>query len=233
MTPQIKCINNWWFPINDIGPSTWSECEWGEPILNTAMFSEISKVFDSKPRQHAIDIGANIGYVTSWLGKRWSSVTSFEPTPVTFDCLKLNCTQPHINLHNLGISDIAGDLCFATSDAKPDQNQIITDESKLRKHWGVTRVPTCCLDSFNFDTVDLIKIDVEGHEYQVVKGALETIQRCRPAVVVEISDEGKLLDHDLSADHKKTAGLIESLGYQTVWQHKHDCLLLPDDWYSR
>jgi hypothetical protein len=133
----------------------------------------------------------------------------------------------------LGISDIAGDLCFATSDAKPDQNQIITDTSKLRKRWTSVRVPTRCLDSFNFDTVDLIKIDVEGHEYQVVKGALKTIQRCRPAVVVEISYEGKLLDHDLSADHKKTVGLIESLGYQIVWQHKHDWLLLPDDWYSR
>ena len=113
------------------------------------------------------------------------------------------------------------------------QSDIITNESKLRKHWGVTRVPTRRLDSFNFSTVDLIKIDVEGHEHQVVNGALKTIQRCRPAIVVEISYEGKLLDHVLSADHKKTVGLIESLGYQTVWQHKHDWLLLPDDWYSR
>jgi|688.fasta_scaffold233639_2 FkbM family methyltransferase len=233
MSDTIKQINGWNFPAGDIGPSTWADCEWGEPILNTAMFEQILLVFEGRDRQHALDIGANIGYVTSWLGKRWPRVTSFEPTPNTYECLQLNCTRSHIRLHNFGLSNINGNLCFATSDAKPDQNQIITNESKLRKHWGVTRVPTRRLDSFNFSTVDLIKIDVEGHEHQVVNGALKTIQRCRPAIVVEISYEGKLLDHVLSADHKKTVGLIESLGYQTVWQHKHDWLLLPDDWYSR
>ena len=230
MTNKIKLINGWNFPENDIGPSTWANCEWGEPILNTAMFDEILSVFDGKSRRHALDIGANIGYVTSWLSKRWPRVTSFEPTPLTFECLQLNCTRSHIRLHNLGLSNINGNLCFATSDVKPDQNQIITNESKLRKHWGFTRVPTRRLDSFNFNTVDFIKIDVEGHEYQVIQGALGTIQRCRPAIMIEISYEGKLLDHEISSDHKQTVSVIENLGYQTVWQHKHDWLLVPNEW---
>jgi FkbM family methyltransferase len=230
MLDTIKQINGWNFPAGDIGPSTWADCEWGEPILNTAMFEQILIVFEGRDRKHALDIGANIGYVTSWLAKRWSHVTSFEPTPLTYKCLQLNCTKSNISLHNFGLSDVEENLCFATSDLKPDQNQIITDESKLRKNWEVTRVPTRRLDSFNFSAVDFIKIDVEGHEYQVIQGALKTIQRCRPAIVIEISYEGKLLDHELSVNHKQTVSIIENLGYRTVWQHKHDWLLIPNEW---
>ncbi len=42
------------------------------------------------------------------------------------------------------------------------------------------------LDSFGFDDVDFIKIDVEGHERNVLAGASETIRRCRPTLLVEI-----------------------------------------------
>lgn len=194
------------------------------------MFPVIEDAFRSRRPRHVLDIGANIGYVTSWFSRRWPRVTSFEPTPATYECLGLNCTRPNIRLHNLGVSDVNGELCFAVSDVKPDQNQIITDESRLKKRWGVTRIPVRKIDSFGFRTVDMIKIDVEGHEYQAVHGALRTIQRCRPAIMVEISYEGKLLDHDITAQHKNTVSVIENLGYHTHWQCKHDWFLLPNEW---
>jgi FkbM family methyltransferase len=227
---MAKCINGWWFPDDDIGPSTHADCAWGEPILNAQMFPIIENAFRSRAPQHVLDIGANIGYVTSWFARRWPRVTSFEPTPATFDCLMRNCSKGHIELHNIGISDVNGELCFAVSDVKPDQNQIITNESRLKKRWGMTRIPVRRIDSFGFRIVDMIKIDVEGHEYQVIQGALRTIQRCRPAIMIEISYEGKLLDHDITAQHKNTVSVIESLGYTIHWQLKHDWFLLPNEW---
>jgi len=225
-----KSINGWWFPDDDIGPSTHADCEWGDPILNAQMFPIIEAAFRGRSRRHVLDIGANIGYVTSWFARRWPRVTSFEPTPATFDCLVQNCTRAHIRLHNLGLSDVNGELCFATSGAKPDQNQIITDESRLRKRWAITKIPVRRLDSFGFRTVDMIKIDVEGHEYQVVQGSVRTIQRCRPAIMIEISYEGKLLDHDITAQHQQTVGMIEDMGYRVHWQAKHDWFMLPIEW---
>ena len=224
-----KCINHWWFPDNDIGPSTWADCEWGEPVLNAQMFPIIEEAFQNRQCQHAIDVGANIGYVTSWLSKRWNKVTSFEPTPTTFECLERNCTKPNIRLHNRGISDNNGHLCFAVSDQKPDQNQFITDTSKLRKRWDYMEIPVARLDRYGFNC-DFIKIDVEGHEYQAIQGALSTIARCRPAIMIEISYEGKLLDHDITANHKDTIKVIEELGYKTAWQCKHDWFMLPLEW---
>lgn len=228
-----KCINGWWFPDDDQGPSTHADCAWGQPILNAQMFPVIENVFQRRTRKHVLDVGANIGYVTSWFALKWHRVTSFEPTPDTFDCLVKNCKRSNIRLHNLGLSDSNGQLCFAVSNVKPDQNQVITDASRLKKRWGVTEIPVRKIDSFGFHTVDMIKIDVEGHEYQVIQGAVRTIQRCRPAIMIEISYEGKLLDHDITARHKQTVNMIESLGYHIHWQLKHDWFLLPNEWLTQ
>jgi hypothetical protein len=45
------------------------------------------------------------------------------------------------------------------------------------------------IDSYGFDDVDFIKIDVEGAELGVLRGAKETIKRCRPAVQMEIMEK--------------------------------------------
>jgi hypothetical protein len=47
-------------------------------------------------------------------------------------------------------------------------------------------VPARTIDSYNFEEVDAIKIDVEGTEMFVIEGAKDTIDRCRPSVQVEI-----------------------------------------------
>lgn len=59
-------------------------------------------------------------------------------------------------------------------------------EVKLRSSQQLVSVPKRTLDSYGFDDVDAIKIDVEGSELMVMEGARETITRCRPSVQVEI-----------------------------------------------
>jgi hypothetical protein len=44
---------------------------------------------------------------------------------------------------------------------------------------------TKTLDSFNFDRIDLLKIDVEGFEYDVLNGAVNTIRRLKPKIILE------------------------------------------------
>ena len=61
-----------------------------------------------------------------------------------------------------------------------------SDNVKLRESQNLVPVPARKLDSYNFQDVDAIKIDVEGSELLVIEGAKETIDRCRPSVQVEI-----------------------------------------------
>ena len=67
-------------------------------------------------------------------------------------------------------------------------NHVVLDSKDyvLRPSQNLVPVPARTIDSYNFDDVDAIKIDVEGSELLVIQGAKETIDRCRPSVQVEI-----------------------------------------------
>jgi len=65
-------------------------------------------------------------------------------------------------------------------------NFAVYDEKQIKKAEHIVAVPCRTIDSYNFEDVDVIKIDVEGSELMVMQGARDTITRCRPAVQVEI-----------------------------------------------
>jgi FkbM family methyltransferase len=65
-------------------------------------------------------------------------------------------------------------------------NFAIYDDKQIKKNEHVVQVPCRTIDSYNFEDVDAIKIDVEGSELYVIHGAKDTIDRCRPSVQVEI-----------------------------------------------
>ena len=67
-------------------------------------------------------------------------------------------------------------------------NHVVLDSEnyQLRPSQNLVPVPARTLDSYNFEDVNAIKIDVEGSELLVMQGAKDTIERCRPSVQVEI-----------------------------------------------
>jgi FkbM family methyltransferase len=78
-------------------------------------------------------------------------------------------------------------------------NHVVLDSSsvKLRPSQNLVPVPARTIDSYNFEDVDAIKIDVEGSELLVIEGAKDTIDRCRPSVQVEIvPKQCKLFGYD-------------------------------------
>lgn len=70
-----------------------------------------------------------------------------------------------------------------------------------------TKVPITTLDSYNLPRIDLLKIDVEGYEIHVLKGAEETLLRCKPVVIFEEKN-----------DIYEPRMFIESLGF--IFQEK-------------
>jgi len=65
-------------------------------------------------------------------------------------------------------------------------NFAVYDPKQVKKSQHIVNVPARTIDSYNFEEVDAIKIDVEGTEMFVIEGAKDTIDRCRPSVQVEI-----------------------------------------------
>jgi FkbM family methyltransferase len=135
------------------------------------------------PGTTALDVGAHIGSLTLPLAQRVGlegHVYAFEPQKKVFRELVYNVRLNE--LHNVT------PLRFALS-AEPgiiEMNPTAEKDGQTSIGTGGDRAEARTLDSFGFFNVSLIKIDVEGHEAQVLRGARETISRCHPVILLEI-----------------------------------------------
>ena len=127
-----------------------------------------------------IDIGSNIGNHAFFFKNICGSnrVVCFEPFESNLELLRLNCSNCEI--HEYALSSISETVSL--------QAEGINNNSGVVKIYPDPNGNVKCftLDSFNFEGVTFIKIDVEGHEIEVIKGALNTIQKSKPDILVEI-----------------------------------------------
>lgn len=135
-----------------------------------------------------LDIGANIGNHSLYWAKRTEAkrIYSFEPIKITFEKLKknieINGLQDRIIPYNIGVSNAKGLGEIRTLDIANFGGSTIQLATS-----GDIEVNS--IDNLNIpDSIDLIKIDTEGFEYQVLCGARETITKNRPVVYLEIND---------------------------------------------
>jgi FkbM family methyltransferase len=219
-------IGNWWFLDEDPNRKEYADIEWGDAGINQSMADVINNWFQSRTKKHALDIGANVGFMTAYFAKHWQKVTAFEPTPSIFSCLEKNCTRNNINNMPMALSNETGTVLFAIQ-SRSEINQIVSSVDVLSKHWSAIEVPAATLDSLNLTDIDMIKIDVEGHELNVLKGAEQTIRNQRPLIAIEISFENKVLDKELSKGHADALDLLKSWGYKEVWHNKYDYIMEP------
>lgn len=136
----------------------------------------------------AIDGGAHVGSWTLEMSRRFDSVWAFEPHPETFECLEANAKEwrlenpgrnVEIGLHQCGLGAEAGRMGMA------DDTKYAGGNTGGRHLKGDGSIAVRPLDVFRLEVLDFFKLDVEGFEYFALKGAQETIKRCRPVVMIE------------------------------------------------
>jgi len=96
-----------------------------------------------------------------------------------------------ITVHEVAVSDQNGAVLNIVDHYEHGGHNFLQPSKgiKLRDNQQLIPVTVRSIDSYGFDDVDFIKIDVEGAEMGVLKGAGETIKRCRPAVQMEIMEK--------------------------------------------
>lgn len=157
-----------------------------------------------------IDIGAHVGLWSMWLVKLFEQVHAFEPVGLHEEIFHRNVPEALFHPFALGDENVKTQMrvpkhqsCTSYIDSSVKG---IRDETHV--DMDLVDVEMRTLDSFAFENVDFIKIDTEGYELNVVKGALETIKRWRPNIVVEQAD----LDVYYGQEPKAALKLLESLG---------------------
>jgi FkbM family methyltransferase len=151
-------------------------------------------VYNNIPRKRTmIDIGANIGIFARPSAERFEHVICFEPVLKNFEVLQKNLeTYSNVELYNLGLSDRDQTATFELQTLKCGHTKQVAEfvpNSEFEKHTGELTT----LDRFNFESVDWIKIDVEGFENAVLDGSRDTIKRNRPWLLIE--DNGQQDQH--------------------------------------
>jgi FkbM family methyltransferase len=173
---------------------------------------KLKRVVDMvEPRSCALDIGANIGTTAALLSLNFDRVHAFEPSPDLFTALERNIAKhPHAAATQCAIGEEIGEV-FLTQYTKHGQISHLSSGQPINgaKYIKVGPIPLRTIDSFYFQDVSFIKIDVEGFEGPVVRGAAETIKRCRPAILVEqAGNEQKCFGLPLN----EASTFLESLG---------------------
>jgi FkbM family methyltransferase len=140
-----------------------------------------------RPGDQLMDIGANIGLYTLWMSRFVGSggkVHSFEPDKTNFSKLQMNISanalEDRVRVNEKALSDIDGSLCFTTGLDK--ENHIAASDEP-----GTVVIPAQRLDSYaeanGVPEIAYLKIDVEGFEYSVLRGAYRLLSEKKVQVI--------------------------------------------------
>lgn len=158
-----------------------------------------------KPTDVAIEVGANIGALTVPLAQRCKRVFAFEPQPESFTLLTMNLS------HN-AISN-ADALPYAVGDEKkmvsiPSIAEIDNNYGRVEVGSGRWPVEQVILDGMGFGKIDFIKMDCEGMELEVLRGADRLITTHAPLMYIE---------NDRPDNSDALVGWLMDHGYHCFW----------------
>lgn len=153
-----------------------------------------------------LDVGANIGIMTVLLGKLCveGHVWAFEPGTVTRDYLSRNVSANglrNVTVDEHGLYDATGVATLQLNSSHPGGAYVSETEAREA---DAERIELVTLDDWvrakRLDRIDVIKMDIEGAELHALRGAMDTLHRFRPALVVECNPVALRRFHRARAD---------------------------------
>jgi FkbM family methyltransferase len=168
-----------------------------------------------RPGDLFVDVGANIGsYTILAAGAAGADCIAFEPVRQTFDHLqanvRINDLQSRVRAHNIGIAASRGTLVFTSS--LDTVNHVLSSGETCEQQ---ERIPVQSLDDAlsGSEPPTFIKIDVEGFETEVIRGARTTLKsRSLLVIVVELNGSGQKYGYDEMQLHES----LRDSGFQSV-----------------
>ncbi|OBI90750.1 FkbM family methyltransferase [Mycobacterium asiaticum] len=145
------------------------------------------------PGRISLDIGADVGEFAIAMLSASQSVVAFEPRPAQARDLTamFDAVGANVRVEAVALSDAPGVTTMRVVESDPGRSTIDGENVLDTAIGGAVQsieVPVRCLDDYQLTNVGLIKIDVEGHELAVLRGALDTLRRNRPSIVVEAEE---------------------------------------------
>lgn len=150
-----------------------------------------------------VDVGAWRGPWSYSLSRTVKAVHAFEPNPQLAADLRRS-VRANVTVHEVAASDESGtaELRLSESGFGSEGTATLEDRGPSSKVFSVSKAR---LDDLAIDDVTLVKVDVEGHEFDALSGFVRTISDCHPVIVVELESQ--------FGDFSPTLKLLQGLGY--------------------
>jgi FkbM family methyltransferase len=185
--------------------------------LPESEFLFLKRVRKASDRPVAIDVGANIGIFTLEMARLGFEVHAFEPVATTFARLKKNVealprSGSSVTLNQSACGDREGAVPFAVDERSAGENRIAV----AGRDTGVPVEVSCItLDAYcaraSIAAIDFLKIDVEGMEPRVIRGAARLLRaRKVAAMLIEICPANLI---NVNSSIEELVDAVEGLGY--------------------
>ncbi len=215
---------DWWFPDGETHLPAWMASAKGHMILNgrpsyqgkkqLAALAAVGLLGRGAPRT-AIDVGGHVGLWSYNLAPAFVHVHAFEPVEAHRACFVRNVSAPNVTLHECALGATEGTVAIKTAPTSSGDSWVS----------GIGSIPMHTLDSFQLLDVDLIKIDCEGYEENVLRGAVDTIKHSRPVVMVE--QKRDMATSRFGLEPLGAVRLLVEWGYRVEQELSGDYLMVP------
>lgn len=169
-------------------------------------------------RSVAVQAGGHCGAWPIWLAARFGRVYSYEPDAANFACLSRNiCAK--------GLSETV----YAARGMLADRGRMLSlnrSKKNIGGHKGLPEpgpIPAYRIDDLALPSCDLIVLDVEGMELPALQGAVETLERCRPVLMLE--DNGLGSRHGWGG-HDDLFAFLGAQRYREAARVAHDVVMV-------
>ena len=197
---NIEKINGFWVPSNDIHVEQWRQ---GQPFTQNKCLREFLEWCRSRDKKFntVLDIGAWCGTWSAEFAPYCKKIYAIEPDRTHFECL----------LKNLSSFDNIELLDYAVGDIETRVSLTDDDFTQARRIYSIGNILMKTVDSFKFEDVDLIKIDVEGFEMNVLRGAKDTLKDCN-FLMIELNNNSK----KYNSSNAEIEKYLQELGFTTL-----------------
>lgn len=218
----MKMADGWWFPDGEEHLPGWMADPKVRMIINGRPAYQGQKQQAAlelcTQRRVAVDVGAHVGLWSFNLAHHFRVVHAFEPVADHRACFERNVLEsvetPNVILYPYALGEREGQVSIRTEPTSSGDSRVD----------GPGDIQMRTLDSFDFQDVDLLKIDAEGYELFILRGAEELIARQKPVVVVE-QKRGHASRYGLG--DKDAVGWLQSMGYRLAREISGDFLMVP------
>ena len=163
----------------------------------------------------AVDGGAHVGTWSSHMAKKFELVIAFEPAPDTYACLLQNLAD----VHNVDFHPVALGAVRTNGRIVDDPSRAGNTGARHLSMNGGGDVGVLPLDEFDLADLDFLKLDVEGYELHALRGAYETLRRCRPVVMIEAKN---FRPPRFNVDAEAATRYLQQIGYRQVAAARND-----------